>query len=68
MILSLENRVARMRFIVNNELFLKRQLALQEIIDNIDTASINDIDQLFKNYLDLDEMSIFLYGDVGKYK
>ncbi|NIM11186.1 MAG: hypothetical protein GTO45_04280 [Candidatus Aminicenantes bacterium] len=68
MILSLESRVAKMRFIVNNELFLKRQLILQEIIDNISTAAINDINQLFKHYLDLEEMSIFLYGGVRKYK
>lgn len=68
MILSLESRVAKMRFIVNNELFLKRQLILQEIIDNISAAGINDINQLYKHYLDLEEMSIFLYGGVHKYK
>jgi predicted Zn-dependent peptidase len=68
MILSLESRVAKMRFIVNNELFLKRQLILQEIIDNISAAGINDINQLYKHYLDLNEMSIFLYGGVYKYK
>ena len=68
MILSLESRAAKMRFIVNNELFLKRQLILQEIIDNISAAKINDINQLFKQYLDLEKMSIFLYGGVHKYK
>jgi len=66
MVLGLESRVSRMRFIVNNELYLKRQIALQEIIDDVNTAGIEDIHGLFRECLDLNEMSIFLYGDVRR--
>jgi predicted Zn-dependent peptidase len=63
-ILGLESNVSKMRFNVNNQLFLGRDLTPGEIIDNINNITVDDISELLQNYLDLDTMSLFLYGDV----
>ena len=63
-ILGLESRVSKMRFNVNNELFQKKDITTQEIIDDIDQASVDSINQLCSDYLDLEKMAAFLYGDV----
>jgi len=63
-ILGLESRVSKMRFNVNNELFLLREVTPREIIDDINRTTVEDINQLFKDYFNLDEMAVFLYGDV----
>lgn len=63
-ILGLESRVSKMRFNVNNELFFKREISPQQIIDDINQTTTEDIQQLFNQYFDLDEMALFLYGDV----
>jgi predicted Zn-dependent peptidase len=68
MILGLESRAAKMNFIVNNELFIKKQVTLEDIIDNICGASIDDIDRLARQYLDMENMSVFLYGDVRHFR
>ncbi|UCH92970.1 MAG: insulinase family protein [Candidatus Aminicenantes bacterium] len=64
-ILALESRVSKMRFNVNNELSLKREVTPGEIIDDINNTTIDDINQLFKDYFNLEEMAIFLYGAVS---
>lgn len=63
-ILSLESNTAKMRFNVNNELFQHRELTTNEIIHNIKQVSKEDIHRLLDDHLKLDEMSIFLYGDI----
>ncbi len=65
-ILSLENNVSKMRFNVNNELFLNRELSTAEIINNIKHVTKDDIHRLLQHHLDLNKMSIFLYGDVAE--
>jgi predicted Zn-dependent peptidase len=62
-ILGFESRSTKMRFNVNNELFLKKEVTSEEIIDHIENTTVDDINQLFNRYLDLDDMSVFLYGD-----
>jgi predicted Zn-dependent peptidase len=64
-ILSLESRVSKMRFNVNNELFQKREITPQEILDDINNTSIDEINQLFKDFFNLKKMAIFLYGPQG---
>ena len=63
-ILGLESRVSKMRFNVNNELFRLKEVTPEEIIDDINLTSIDDINRLFKDYFNMDEMAVFLYGDV----
>jgi predicted Zn-dependent peptidase len=63
-ILGLESRVSKMRFNVNNELFLAREVTPEEIITDINNTTIEDINQLFKDYFNLDRMAVFFYGDV----
>jgi len=63
-ILSLESNVSKMRFNVNQEIFLKRELETSEIIKNIDNASVEDINKLFRDFLDMDESAMMLYGDI----
>ncbi len=67
-ILGLESRVSRMRFHVNNEVYHKRELFPEEILNNLAKSSVEDIDRLFRDYLNLDKMSIYLYGDFGTIK
>ena len=63
-ILSLESRVSKMRFNVNNELFHRREVTPREIIDDINNTTIDEINQLFKDYFNLEQMAVFLYGAV----
>jgi predicted Zn-dependent peptidase len=63
-ILGLENTVSRMRFHVNNELNLKREMTIEEIVEKINKAAVDDINRLVQDYLDLEKAAIFLYGDV----
>jgi predicted Zn-dependent peptidase len=63
-ILALESRVSKMRFNVNNELFQKREITTQEIVDDINNTTINEINQLFKDYFNLEKMAVFFYGAV----
>lgn len=65
-ILGLENTVSRMRFHVNNELNLKREMTIEEIVEKINKAAVDDINRLVQDYLDLEKASIFLYGDVER--
>lgn len=67
-ILGLESFNAMMRFHVNNELYLGRELNPHEIIDNMNSASLQDINNLITNHLAPDKMSVFLYGDVHEKK
>jgi predicted Zn-dependent peptidase len=64
-LLGLESNVSKMRFNINNELFLGRDLSSIEIIHNINCITVDDIYELLQNYLDWDKMSLFLYGDVA---
>jgi predicted Zn-dependent peptidase len=63
-ILGLESNVNRMRLHVSNELNLKREVTIEEIVDDINRASVEDINRLFHDYMDLDNAAIFFYGDV----
>ena len=63
-ILGLENNVTRMRFHVNQELNLKREVTTEEIIEGINKATVDDINSLFQDFLDLDKAAVFLYGNV----
>ncbi|MGE5341705.1 MAG: M16 family metallopeptidase [Candidatus Omnitrophota bacterium] len=67
-ILGFESRMTKLRFNVNNELFIKKNLSLEEIITNINETTVDDINRLFNEHLDLDHMSVFLYGDLRKRK
>ena len=63
-ILGYENNIVKMRFNVNQELYLKKELEVKDIIKKIDRVSINDINQLTISNLNFSEVSAFLYGDI----
>jgi predicted Zn-dependent peptidase len=63
-ILGLENNVSKMRFNINGELFLHREVSTREVLDRINGVTMDDIQEILDTYLNLDKMSIFLYGDV----
>jgi predicted Zn-dependent peptidase len=49
---------------VKQELNLKREVTIEEIVENINNATVGDINRLFKDYLNPDKAAVFLYGDV----
>jgi predicted Zn-dependent peptidase len=65
-ILGLESNVSKMRFNINTELFLNGELEPETIIEDINRATVDDINTILNDYLDLEQMSLFLYGDIGK--
>ncbi len=66
-ILGMESNASRMRFHVNQELNLKREVTIEEIVERIDHATVDDINRLFQEYLNLDKAAVFLYGDVADF-
>jgi predicted Zn-dependent peptidase len=67
-VLGLEGNVAKMRFNVNQEFFLKRELKTKEIIESIDKVTVDDINRLFENFLNLRKTSVFCYGNIDEEK
>ncbi len=67
-ILGLEGNVSKMRFNVNQEFFLKRELETREIVDNINKVTGENINHLFKDFLNLQETAVFLYGNIREKK
>ncbi len=65
-VLSLESTLSLMRYHVNQELNLQREVTVKEIIDNINATTKDDIHQLIDEYLDLDNAFILLYGDIDE--
>lgn len=65
-LLGLESFNSMMRFHVNNELFLGQGLTPREIIEDVNSATLSDINGLIRRYLDMETLSVFLYGDIGK--
>jgi predicted Zn-dependent peptidase len=69
-ILGLEDNGAKMRFNVNQELYLEREIKLNEIIENINGVGCDDIKILLDTFLDIEETAILFYGNIdeGKYE
>jgi len=67
LIMGLENINTKMLFNVNQELFLKQELDLQIIINNINQTSQQDIIAICNDNLDFERSSILIYGK-GKKK
>jgi len=63
-ILGLESNFSKMRLNVNQELYLKREIEVSQIIDKIDKINIDEINELFLRFLNFKEVSILLYGNV----
>jgi predicted Zn-dependent peptidase len=66
-ILGMESNVSRMRFHVNQEVNLKREVTIEEIVESIDKTTVDDINRLFQEYLNLEKSAVFLYGDVADF-
>lgn len=61
-ILGLENHNSRMRFNVNQELYIKKDISIDTIIAELNQINLTTINQMFQKYLDLSESTIFVYG------
>lgn len=63
-ILGLENNLSKMRFNLNQELYLTHVMTINEILESINKISSRDIMTLLDRYLTLNRSSILLYGNV----
>ncbi|MEN8153790.1 MAG: pitrilysin family protein [Acidobacteriota bacterium] len=68
LILSLENNISKMRLNVNQELYFKKQKKINEIIDEVNRVTINDIKETANKFMDLNNVSVLLYGDLPETK
>jgi len=64
-ILGLESNFSKMRFNVNQGLYLKREIEVSQIIDEINKINIDEINELFLRFLNLKEASALLYGNIN---
>ena len=67
-ILGLESNMAKMRFNVNQDLYLKRELKINEIIEDINETTVKDINKLLEIHLNMDRTALLLYGNVEEEK
>jgi predicted Zn-dependent peptidase len=67
-ILGLESNMAKMRFNVNQDLFFKRELKINEILEEINETSIHDIKKLLDVHLNMNQAALLLYGNVNEEK
>jgi predicted Zn-dependent peptidase len=63
-ILGLENNLSKMRFNLNQELYLNNALTINEIIETINGTTSRDIMTLLNQFLILNRRSILLFGNV----
>lgn len=62
-ILDVDNNFAIMKFIANHQLYLKKSMELEEIIAVINEISVDDINRLSSEFLELEKAMVFFYGD-----
>lgn len=67
-ILGMESSISRMRYHLNHELGLQREVPISEIVEDLNNTTVDDINQLFRDYMDLDNTAFFLYGDIDEDK
>lgn len=63
-ILGTENNTSKMRFNVNQELYLKRELPIQEIVQIINRTTVDDINRVCQQNLDTEHPGLLIYGPV----
>jgi predicted Zn-dependent peptidase len=64
-ILGLESNMAKMQFNVMQDLYLKKEFTINEILEQINETGTSDIKKLLDTYVNLDQASILLYGNVN---
>ncbi len=65
-ILSLESNLSKMRLNINGDIYFGYQRSLQEIIDEINAVTSDDVNSILENYPDYSGTMILLYGDISK--
>lgn len=65
-ILGLEDNLTKMRFNVNQELYLEHEIKLNEIVESINGIGSDDILILLETFLDIEETAILFYGNVNE--
>ncbi len=63
-ILGLENNLSKMRNIINKELYSKEALNVNKILEEINSYTKDEINRIAKEYLEIENSSIFAYGNV----
>lgn len=63
-ILGLESNTSRMQFIVSQELYNKEVLEIKDIIKEIQSLKVDDINKIFNSVLNFNKNSIFCYGNI----
>ncbi len=66
LILSLESNVSRMRFNINGELYFKKPKKINEIINEINIVTIDDVNRILMTYPDPGNISTLLYGNIAE--
>ena len=67
-ILGLESNMAKMRFNVMQDLYLKKEYTLNEILELINETTVSDIQKLLDTYINPDQAAILLFGNVPERK
>lgn len=68
LLLGLEGNISKMRFNVNKEFYLKRSQSIEEILDTINSITVEDVNRIAEEYLDLNNHFIFIYGKTKQEK
>jgi predicted Zn-dependent peptidase len=65
LVLQLESNANMMRFHVNQELYLPSEKPVRSILDEVDSITVDDVNGMIRDYLDLERSAILLYGNMS---
>ena len=65
LVLQLESNANMMRFHVNQGLYLPAEKPVRSILDEVDSITVDDVNGIIKDYLDLEQSALLLYGNVS---
>ncbi len=64
-VLGLESNLARMRYLVNHELYHGGEIPLAELLSRVDAVSLEQLADLARHTLDIPGSSLFVYGNIS---
>lgn len=65
LVLQLESNVNTMRFHVNQELYLPAEMPVRAILDEIDSITVDDVNGMIGDYLNMEQSALLLYGNLS---
>jgi len=63
-VLGLESNLARMRYLVNHELYHGAEIPLDELLGRVDAVSLEQLGELARHTLDIPRSSVYVYGNI----